>query len=413
MTPSRPPAVILGGSYNAVSVARSLGRSGVEISALGDPMSAVRHSRYCTRFANLGSGSGVQARWLEWLDGGPLGAVLLPCDDDGLELIARNRARLLERGYRPFEADDEVVLAMLDKDRTYALAREFGVAAPLTAAVRAESDLEAVIDSFPCPCALKPIHSHRFYHAFGRPLKAFPIRDQDELELRLRELIALGVEMLVTEIIPGAEDEFAGYYTYIDADGEPLFHLTKRKLRQYPPVFGMGCYHVTTSDPEVVDVGLRFLRGVGVRGLANVELKRDARDGRLKLIECNHRFTAPTELLRTAGVDLALFTYNCLTGRPLPSVDGYRSGVRLWLPGKDARASALLRRRGELSLGGWVRSIAHRQHTPLFDWRDPKPTIVSGLAQLGRLPRISRARRATARRSAPRPAQPDREFDTW
>ena len=63
------------------------------------------------------------------------------------------------------------------------------------------------------------------------------------------------------------------------------------------------------------ELGLAFLRGAGVRGLANVEFKRDERDGRLKLIECNYRFTAPNEQFRRAGMDLALFVVQP-AGRP-------------------------------------------------------------------------------------------------
>lgn len=376
MSAPLPPAVILGGSFNAVSVARSLSRIGVEVHALGDRMSPVRYSRCCDRFVDLGTGDEMQARWLEWLGRRPAdGAVVLPCDDDGLELIALHRAELVALGYRPFEADDDVVLAMLDKDRSCELAREIGVRAPRTLAVRSRSDLGDSLDPFGYPCALKPIHSHLFARSFGRSLKAFTVDDRAQLESRLEEMLELGIEMLVTEIVPGAEDQFVGYYSYIDADGQPLFGLTKRKLRQQPPFFGMGCYHVTNADPEVVEVGSRFLRGVGARGLANVELKRDSRDGELTLIECNHRFTAVTEMLRVAGADLAVFTYNRLLDRPNPPIDGYRAGVRLWYPFQDTRAAARLHRGGDLSLGGWLRSIAHRQHTPLFEWRDPRPTF--------------------------------------
>ena len=378
-----PPAVVLGGSFNAVSVTRSLGRIGVDVTALGDPMSAVHGSRHCRNFVDLGRGEGMQSRWLEWLgQAGGEGAVLLPCDDDGLELIARNRRALVDLGYRPFEADDDVVLAMLDKDHSYRLAREIGVRAPLTAAIRGYSDLDGSLDAFRYPCALKPIHSHLFARAFGRSLKAFTVNDRPELDRRLQELLALDLEMLVTEIVPGGEDQFVGYYSYIDADGQPLFNLTKRKLRQFPPDFGMGCYHITSADPEVVEVGSRFVRGVGVRGLANVEMKRDARDGELTLIECNHRFTAINELLRIAGADLAAFAYNQLVGRPNPALDGYRTGVRFWYPMQDTRSAARLHRRGSLSLGGWVRSVAHRQHTPLFEWSDPRPTFTLARARL-------------------------------
>lgn len=402
MTAAAPPAVVIGGSLNAVSVARSLDRANVAVHALGDRTSAVRHSRSCTGFTDIGSGAGVQERGLEWLTrAGPRGAVLLPCDDDGLELIARQRSALRELGYLPFEADDDVALAMLDKDRTYELGRRIGVPVPRTLTVRTATDVAGAGDEVGFPCALKPVHAHLFARRFGYSTKAFTVHDRGELRRRLEELVALGIEMLVTEIVPGAEDQFYGYYTYLDADGRPLFHLTKRKLRQQPPIFGVGCYHVTCDEPSVAEAGLRFLQGAGARGLANVELKRDPRDGRLRLIECNHRFTAINELLRIAGLDLALLAYNRLTGRPDPPLAGYRTGVRLWLPGQDFRAFLALRRRGELSFPAWVRSVAHRQHGPLLRWRDPRPTVGYNLGRTSRL-----LRRAAARGSARRPAQP-------
>jgi hypothetical protein len=55
---------------------------------------------------------------------------------------------------------------------------------------------------------------------------------------------------------------------------------------------GNACYHLTDWNPEVGDLSLKLFQWVGLRGLANAEFKRDERDGKLKLIECNARFTA-------------------------------------------------------------------------------------------------------------------------
>ena len=44
-----PPAILLGGGANALSVARSLGRLGVAVYALEDPGTFVRYSRHCRR----------------------------------------------------------------------------------------------------------------------------------------------------------------------------------------------------------------------------------------------------------------------------------------------------------------------------------------------------------------------------
>jgi predicted ATP-grasp superfamily ATP-dependent carboligase len=394
---STPPAVLLGGTANALSVARSLRAAGVRVHALGNGGSPVRHSRACAVFVDLGREEGVQERWLAWLQhAGPRGAVVLPCDDDGLELVVRNRRRLSALGYVLIEADDGVVLDMLDKNRTYALAGELGIPAPQTFTVRTPGDVEAVADRVAYPCALKPVQSHRFQRRTGSGRKAYVVHDAAELRARFAETLELGVEMLVTEIIPGGDDQVFGYHSYLDEHGEPLFGLTKRKLRSYPIQFGLGCYHETTVDPELAELGQAFMQKVGVRGLANVEFKRDARDGRLKLIECNHRFTAPNEQFRIAGIDIALFTYCRLAGRPMPRVDRYRAGVRLWHPGTDARAFLALRRRGELSLAGWLRSVARPQHFPLFRWDDPQPSLGLHAVRARRLVRKGVIRRLGA-----------------
>ena len=100
---------------------------------------------------------------------------------------------------------------------------------------------------------------------------------------------------------------------------------------------------------------------MGLRGLGNVEFKRDERDGELKLIECNHRFTAATGLLRAAGLDLPLFVYNQLTERQLPPVERYRPGMTMWYPmricARLPRTAATAR-----SHGAMVRGIVRRHH---------------------------------------------------
>ena len=369
------PAVVLGGSWNAVSVARSLAPRGIEVHALGDrPDRPVRYSRHCANFVTALRGEDVQARWLEWLRSeGPEGAVLLPCGDDGLELVARNRPELVDLGYIPIEADDDVALAMLDKERQYELAATIGVPIPRTAAVHSLDDLDAVAESFGYPCALKPLHSHLWArHFYGKVVVA---ADAGELRAAFERTLGLGIEVLVTEIVPGPESAYFGHYSYLDEHGEPLFHLTKQKLRQFPSGFGAGTYHVTNWDPEVAELGLRFMQGVGARGLSNVEFKRDARDGQLKLIELNYRFTAITELLRRSGADVALLVYNRLVGRPPPPIAHYRRGVRFWYPIEDTRSALASRRAGELSASAWVRSIAHRQTFPLLSVDDPLPTL--------------------------------------
>lgn len=371
-----PPAILLGGEMIALSAGRSLSAAGVEVHGIGDRDDPLRFSRDRVSFRPIDMGSGVKERFMEALREGPGRGVVLPCCDDGLELIATRRAELVELGYTPTEADDEVLLAMLDKEKTFELATKAGIEAPWVKTVRTAEEAKQAAARVKFPCALKPRHSHLFGHQFASG-KAFVVENEAELEEALATTREAGVEMMITEIVPGPDHGTCSYYSYIDENGEPLFHVTKRKLRQNPPWFGFGCYHTTDWIPEVAELGLAFFQGVGVRGMANVEFKRDERDGRLKLIECNHRLTAATEQLRRAGADIPLFTYRKTLGLPVPDSMPYRTGVGYWYPLSDLRALGEYRRHGEWTIGSWLRSVARPQTFPLASLRDPGPSLAS------------------------------------
>ncbi|HWM54248.1 MAG TPA: hypothetical protein VNO20_02515 [Solirubrobacterales bacterium] len=390
---SDPPAIVLGGTVTALSVARSLWDAGIQVHVLDRRDSPARVSRHRTSFVDVG-GPDMQDRMLDWLDTAPDGAVVLAGSDDGLELIARHGAELAQRGLRPMEADGEVLLTMLDKQRTYELADAHGIGTPNTIALRTAADVEEIADELSYPCMLKPNHAHLFRLRAESNVKALVIGSPAELRTEFGRLQEAGIEMLVTEVICGPSDEFVSYFGYLDETGVPLVRFTKCKIRQHPPGFGLGTYHASTHDPEVAELGQRFLEAVGMRGLGNVEFKRDGRDGQLKVIECNARFTASNEVIRRAGIDLPLFAYNRLVGRPTPPVDSYRDDVRLWEPINDTRAFLVYRRRGELTLPAWLRSIAHRQHFPVARLSDPLPAIVRHAEKL---------KRARSRDSAPAP----------
>ncbi len=112
---SSPPAILLSGQSISVSAARSLGRAGVEVHAIGDVRwEPVRASRYCASFTDAGGPENRVQRYRQCLRDVAARGVILPCDDDGLELVARHRDELTALGHTPVEANDEVVLAMLD-----------------------------------------------------------------------------------------------------------------------------------------------------------------------------------------------------------------------------------------------------------------------------------------------------------
>lgn len=379
-----PPAIVIGGGSNALSIARSLGRVGVSVYAINEPTAHVRYSRYA-RWIDLPAGPDAEQAWADWLTGPesePLrGGVLLAAGDAAIEMLAAHRERLAER-YLLDLSDVTAQRTMLNKLATYRAAVAAGVPTPRFWIASTLEHIEQLRSELVFPLIVKPQLSHIFEERFGR--KFLIAESYDQLAgafLRVRDA---GIECMLVERIPGPDDRLCSYYTYLDEGGRPLFDFTKRIIRRWPVGMGAACYHIVDHVPRVRELGLRLFEQVGLRGLANVEFKLDERDGELKLIECNARFTAANGLLADCGFDLARFVYNRLVGIESPPLTTFRTGVRLWYPVEDFKAYRQLRRAGQITFWQWVRSLCHRQTFPFFRWRDPWPSVVSEAQRLGR-----------------------------
>ena len=372
--PLRPVVLAGADTANAVSIAHSLGPRGVAVYLLCSAGATPTHSRY-TRRLPVEGGPDAWAAFLLGPESDHLrGAVLLACSDDGIELLLEHRDELAARFVLDI-CDSEAQWCFLSKLCTYEAARAAGVPTPLFWRADTPADIAAHRDEYVYPLLLKPLFSHRFRKVFEG--KYFVVHDYDELVATFAEAHAEGVEVLLLEEIPGDDDRLCSMYTYIDEDGAPAFRFTKRILRRYPEHQGFGSYHITDWDPDRFELGLRLVRHVGLRGLANVEFKRDDRDGLLKVMECNIRFTAANQIVVASGYDLPWFVYSRLTGLPVPPLDvlTYRRGTRLWFPVADFLAFVDLRRQGRLTLRRWLVSVLHAQAFPYFRWDDPMPSL--------------------------------------
>ena len=76
------------------------------------------------------------------------------------------------------------------------------------------------------------------------------------------------------------------------------------------------------ADPETDEVCDRWLRNLGYSGICEIEMKRDSRDGRVKLIEANPRLTGGGDAAPYAGVDVCWLHYLDLIGKPVTPVAG-------------------------------------------------------------------------------------------
>ena len=385
----KTPVVVLGGSSNALAVARNLGRRGIPVYLMVQADNCATFTRFATKVFPFSDKKSVSDNWRELLLDNPLpeltGSVIMPCNDDGLEFLAKYNQQLAKR-YILDDSIPDVHLTMLNKRRTMEKARDIGIPVPKFAVVDSEADI-AKIDpkEIMFPTIVKPQHSHLFQKAFNGE-KLFFADNWDELRMRLDQSLAKQQKVIVSEMIPGPDTQLASYYTYLDKDDNPLFHFTKAVIRRFPKNNGQGCYHVTRWDPEVAKVGMQFFRGMGLKGLGNVEFKKDLRDNKWKLIECNPRITAAHELLVQCGMETDWVIYCHLTGLQVPKIEKFEENVTLWFPRRDWLAYKELKALNEITLFEYLKSITKPQVLPHFRLADPMPTIAPFLDSVkGRL----------------------------
>jgi len=374
------PVLVLGGKENSLSVVRNLSRHKISVACSGPSDCWGMNSRFCRARYPVPQNIDPKAYWHDLLLGPdanqPQGQVILQGSDMAIEFVAQHHEALRKR-YRLEGGSPGQRLALLDKQRTLEMARDAGIGYPDFWQIDTVADLEAIRDKITYPVMVKPRNSAKFSQDMGQ--KLFIVKTGfAELCAKFAEAVKAGHEVMIVEMIPGPDSLLSSYYTYMDEQGEPLFHFTKRIFRRFPVNRGGATFHTTKWLPETAKAGLEFFRKSGFRGLGNIEFKLDQRDNKLKIIEVNARLTAAEELAVRAGMPIDLIVYCSLTGQDLPPYADYRDGLNYLYFWRDALAFMQLRRSGELSLRNWLVSITSAKSvSPLHSLSDPWPSVAA------------------------------------
>jgi predicted ATP-grasp superfamily ATP-dependent carboligase len=369
----RRPALILGASANGLSFVRSLERRGVPTLLIDTQ----RRSGSYTRVGQvhvLPEGAEPQAiaelveRLGELL---PQRGVLFATSDATTEIVAR-RSEVFAKHLDFLVPSAELLERIIDKRVQYLAAEAAGIPMPRTLFPESEAGLCALAGDLEYPCILKPYRSHER----GMRKKVLEVHTRSELFASYREHAARGVRFMVQEIVPGGDDELFGYLGFWDASQRERAWVTKRKLRQYPPGFGDGSYQVSVECEEVADLARDLLSTLGYRGLVGVEFKRNARDGVFRLMEINPRTVSGNQLAISAGVDFPWIAYRHLCGEEVEVPRG-RPGVHFVNEEWDFKAFLALRRRGQLGLRAWLRSLLAVESFALAARNDWRPIAVA------------------------------------
>jgi D-aspartate ligase len=382
-----PGAVVLGGDFHGLGIARSLGRRGVPVCIIDDEYSIGRFSKYVVQTVPapirresdiIESLRSVGRRF------NLKGWVLYPTRDEIVAAIARHRVELSE-WYRVPTPDFESVKWAWNKWNTYQLATRLGIPTPRTWSPRNVADLDAI--DAPFPLGIKPAVKEDFFYA--TKAKAWMANSREELVhfFEKAQPHVAGHEILVQEFIPGdGEQQFSSCVFF--KNGRALGSMEARRWRQHPPEFGRAATFVETVDaPQLMVPTLKFLGAMGYYGLAEIEYKRDARDGQFKLIDVNTRTWGFHSLGPSAGVDFVYQLFADQIGEPVTECRG-RPGVGWIRMVTDIPTSVREILAGRLHWSGYLKSLRGFSAESAFDRSD----LVPSLAELALLPYLAAKR---------------------
>jgi D-aspartate ligase len=370
-----PGAVVIGGDYQGLGIARSLGRRGIPVCVIDDETSIARASRYVrnvVRVRDLRS----EASLLEALTTarqrlGLSGWVLFPTRDENVAAIAANRDAL-RHDFRVPTPDLASVRRAWDKRETYRLAAELRIPIPRTWFPRAEADLAAI--DIEVPAVVKPAIKEHFFYVSGE--KAWRADGRTELVSSFRraaDIVDEG-EVIIQEMIPGGGEEQYAYCAFF-RDGRAVASMTVRRRRQHPSDFGRASTYVeTVSLPELTEPSMRFLSAIGYYGLVELEYKRDSRDGAFKLLDVNARTWGYHTLGAAAGVDFPYLLFLDQVGAGVPEVHAM-PGIRWVRLATDVPNAVRDIRAGTLRTGDYLRSLRGVDTEAVFCLRDPLPAL--------------------------------------
>jgi D-aspartate ligase len=301
--------------------------------------------------------------------------------DDWLGLLYRHRAAM-ERHFVFLACDPALGEALLDKARFHELALALGLPVPRRYAWDAAADLRRHAGPLIAKPRLK-LHWNEsprlraLNGCYGKGV-VYPGPEAllaDERLAPFRELF------IVQEYVPGGDDALVSYHGLADEHGRVLASFVGRKLRTFPPRTGDSSLIELTRDPTAEAAGQSIVEALGLKGPFKLDLKQDARDGRLRLIEVNARFSLWNHLGAANGIDLIAMAYDYLVDGARPWPTGYRTRTR-WLDlALDYKAFRQLKAEGALSTASWLRSIVFtRKVHSVFRWDDPWPACHRWLA---------------------------------
>lgn len=366
------PNVMHHGGLGAI---RSLGRLGVPVYGVVEgPWAPAARSRYLTgRLVwrpDPDQAERTRTGLLRLAERIGRRAVLIPTDDAGAIFLAEHGDSLREAF--SFPAQPPALPRLLAGKHTLAqLCTELGVATARVLATDSAEKAHGFGAEVGYPVIAKLATPWTGAGSGLRPTTV--VRSEADLTGLWAAAERAGASLMLQEFIPAqvGGDWFVHAYCDAAAAARPVF--TGVKIRSYPAHAGLTSFGLAEANQPLREEITRLFVRLGYRGIADLDLRQDPRDGSYKLLDFNPRLGAQFRLFRDwAGLDVVTAAYLDLTGQPY-AVRGQVSGRRFVVENYDPLGALSYWRAGELRPAAWLRSLYGAEETAWFAWDDLLP----------------------------------------
>ena len=305
--------------------------------------------------------------------------------DDTVLLFLVDHHETLSHYYRFSVPNQEILEACYHKYDFIRVAQKYGLPIPISLVSSDSLDCMTIDEEIGFPCVFKPnshigwFESDIVRDTSNMPQKVLLANNSGECARALSGISDFTDKFIVQEYIPGNEGEIYSFHAYVSQSGESIGAFVGKKIRTYPSVGGESSYIKLIKNDRVKSLGLEVVDALKISGVIKIDFKKDARNGRLYVLEINLRFNLWDYLGAKAGINLALISYRDLCGLPVQPINDYQSGLH-WLNfATDLRSFIKdYRPTNQITTGQWIRSLIGKPKIySVFVWNDPMPFLVS------------------------------------
>lgn len=301
--------------------------------------------------------------------------VVYPVSDIFLTVLDEIYGRLNDK--RGILLNSDTLHRYYDKSAQYAFCADNDVAYPKTLSLI--EYFSSTSDSLQYPLLIKPNSCDK--NNYGKVFKTLIVETPDELNQKRKELekyLSSGIDLLITEMIPGDDDCIYGYTCCRTSKGEIVSEWGWRKLSQFPEGSGVFATIKNEANPVVMDIGRDIFEKMNFYGIGEIEFKYDVRDGKFKYIEANFRGPMFIRLGKLSNVTSCYAQYLYCTGAEIPwNIQDTSTNIHYVF--FQAEVVNTIRRIGYVKK--MLRNIFKSDKTSfaIFDIRDPLPALMNPL----------------------------------